>query len=436
MRSEKIARKIITKIREEVKDFMSETIANHRTIEFGEIEDRIQELSQRFSRRLAEGALEAIGNGYVGRTIQCECGGFMEYRGDNRWKLTSLSGELEIYRAYYYCKGCGSSKVPLDEQLSLEGKHQSIGVRRQIALMGMSEPFMEATKRLKSLTGVSVSAKEEQLESEEMGKEVGMGEDRLVEAFWSEEKDIEPEVTARRLYITADGTIVSTDEGGKEAKIGGVYETPLAKDALASHIRYTGGFHNSEYFGKKLYILALKGGLKTALEIVFIGDGSKWIWSLARYHFPEAIQIVDWYHVEERIWDVGRTVFGEGTKATDKWVQQQLWRLMKGDVEEIVISLSELSASNPDIAEKVDDNITYFTNNKDRMRYNEYKEKGYHIGSGTVESACKHVVGQRLKQAGMRWSVEGADAILQLRILWKNGEWNRFWESRKVELAA
>ncbi len=65
------------------------------------------------------------------------------------------------------------------------------------------------------------------------------------------------------------------------------------------------------------------------------------------------------------------------------------------------------------------------------MRYNEYLEKGYHTGSGTVESACKHVVGQRLKQAGMRWSVKGADAILQLRILWKNGEWNRFWNDRK-----
>ena len=65
------------------------------------------------------------------------------------------------------------------------------------------------------------------------------------------------------------------------------------------------------------------------------------------------------------------------------------------------------------------------------MRYNEYREKGYHIGSGIVESACKHVVGQRLKQAGMTWSVEGADAIIQLRILWKNGEWNRFWKNRR-----
>ena len=66
------------------------------------------------------------------------------------------------------------------------------------------------------------------------------------------------------------------------------------------------------------------------------------------------------------------------------------------------------------------------------MRYNKYEEKGYHIGSDTVESACIHVVGQRLKQAGMKWSVDGADAIFQLRILWKNGEWTKFWNNRKV----
>jgi hypothetical protein len=113
---------------------------------------------------------------------------------------------------------------------------------------------------------------------------------------------------------------------------------------------YTGGFHNSEHFGKKLYVLALRCGLRSAGVVIFIGDGARWIWKLVSYHFPEAIQIVDFYHATERLWSLSWAIYGEGTKA------------------------------------------------------------------------CKHVVGQRLKQAGMRWSVYGADAILQLRILWKNGE--------------
>ncbi len=435
MRSEAIAEKIMTEMIAVVKDFMSVVIANGKSIDFGEIEEQATELSRDFGKRVVEGALEGIGNGYVGRTIECECGGFMEYCGDNRWLLTSLSGKLELHRAYYYCKECGSSHVPLDEQLCLEGKHQSIGVRKCIALLGMVEGFEEASKRLKELTGVSVSGKEEQLESEEIGKEVGQQEDAEVEAFWSEEKEISAEVTARRFYITTDGVNVRTGkETTKEMKIGGVYETALAKDAIAGDIRYTGGYYKSEALGKKLYVLARRRGFCTAQESVFIGDGSKWIWNIAKYHFPEAVHIVDWYHAEERLWAVGRSVYGEGTTATKKWVKRRLNHLAKGKVDLVISSLSKLSSSNPEVVENevgIEDNITYFTNNKERMRYNEYKEKGYHIGSGIIESACKHVVGQRLKQAGMTWSVEGADAIIQLRILWKNGKWDTFWKNRK-----
>jgi hypothetical protein len=445
MRSERIASEIMSELHEEVKDFLSRVISHHRTISFGEIEDSVTELSATFGKRLSEGALYSVGNGYIGRTIDCNCGGTMEYHSDRRWKLTSLNGNLELHRAYYYCETCKSSRTPLDEQLRLEGKHQSIGVREKMASVAESEPFALAVERLQELTGVCVSAKETQLESEELGREVGLQSDAEVEGLWREgrrpediEKDIEnmePEETVvapRRLYITADGTIVPTDEGGKEAKVGSVYETSLSKDALANDIRYTGGFHKAKHFGRKLYILAAKRGLRNAHEIVFIGDGAPWIWNLAKYHFPEAIHIVDWYHAEKHLWDVGHSVFGEGTQIASEWVKKKLDMLMEGNVEAVIASLSELSSTISDVKEKIQANITYFTNNEERMRYNEYIAKGYHIGSGTVESACKHVVGQRLKQAGMKWSLAGADAILQLRILRKNGEWRRFWSDRRL----
>lgn len=433
MRSEAITKKIMSEMCEQVKGFISETLANRRSVDFGEIEVRVSELSRHFGKRLTDGALEAIGNGYVGRTIECECGGVMEYHSDSRWMLTSHSGKSEIYRAYYYCKECKNSRIPLDEQLGFEGKHQSIGVRKYMALLGMVEGFEEASKRLKELTGISVSAKEEQLESEEIGKEVGLQEDAEVEAFWSQKEEISAEATARRLYITADGVMVRVGKDTyKEFKIGCVYETALGRDAIAGKMRYTGGFYQSCDLGKKLYVLALRCGLKTAQEQVFLGDGSKWIWNIADYHFPEAVQIVDWYHAEERLWKVGRAVYGEGTSAMKKWVKKRLKELIEGKVESVIASLLELSSPDSDVTEEIESNITYFTNNKDRMRYKEYKAKGYHIGSGTVESACKHIVSQRLKQAGMTWSIEGADAIIQLRILWKNGEWHKFWDNRIV----
>ena len=431
MLSEKIANEIMTEMQEMVKDFVSATVADRRSVRFDQIEERVSELKERFGKRLSEGALEAIGSGHVGQRIACRCGGVLEYQSNRRWILISLNGKLEIYRAYYYCGTCKTGFAPLDGQLGLEGKHHSIGVRRKVALEASSEPFAETSKRLGELIGIQVSSKESQLESEELGQEVGIQEDELVEAFWSEQVDIESEVTARRFYITADGTIVSTDEGGREVKIGSVYETPQTMNGLANEIRYTGGFHDSEHFGKKLYVLALRRGLKTAGEVIFIGDGARWIWSIASHHFPEAVQIVDFYHAVERLWCIGRAVYGEGSKAARKWVKKRVKHLLKGKVELVINSLCELDSPNDGVTEEIDDNITYFINNKERMHYNQYRKQGYHIGSGTVESACKHVVGQRLKQAGMRWSVQGADAILQLRIPWKNGEWNRFWNDRK-----
>ena len=431
MLSEKIANEIIAEIHEVVKDFVTATIATRRSVSFDEIERQVSELKESFGRRLSEGALEAIGSGHSGQRISCKCGGVMEYNSNRRWKLTSLNGKLEIYRAYYYCENCRSGTAPLDEQLGLEGKHHSVGVRMKVALEASSEPFEETSKRLKELIGIQISSKESQLESEELGQEVGIQEDELVEAFWSEKVVIEPEATARRFYITADGTIVPTDKGGKEAKIGSVYETPLTSNSLANDIRYTGGFHNSEYFGRKLYILAARRGLKTASEVIFIGDGARWIWKLASHHFPEAIQIVDFYHAAKRLWSLSHAIHGEGTKACKDWAKRRLKHLLKGKVELVIDSLRDLDLPDEDVAEDIGNSITYFENNKERMRYNQYRKQGYHIGSGTVESACKHVVGQRLKQAGMRWSVAGADAILQLRILWKNGEWNRFWNDRR-----
>ena len=118
-----------------------------------------------------------------------------------------------------------------------------------MALGGMTQPFEEAEKVLEE-TGVSVSSKEIQLESEEVGQEVYRQVETEVESFWSGEKEIKPERTPIRVYITADGTTVRTEASHKEAKLGSVYETPVAQGALANDIQYTGGFSEAEDFGR------------------------------------------------------------------------------------------------------------------------------------------------------------------------------------------
>jgi hypothetical protein len=254
-----ILRKIMTEIYPKVKEFMSETIGHNKELDFGQIEEKVLDLSNQFSQLVANEALKAIGTGYVGRSIKCECGDVLEYHSNRSWKLKSLNGELEIYRAYYYCEKCKSSKVPLDAQLCFEGKHQSIGVRRRMALGGMTQPFEEAEKVLEE-TGVSVSSKEIQLESEEVGQEVYRQVETEVESFWSGEKEIKAERTPIRLYITADGTTVRTEAGHKEAKLGSVYETPVAQGEM---------IYNTQEVFQKLKILADQKDGSMILPITF-----------------------------------------------------------------------------------------------------------------------------------------------------------------------
>ena len=265
LRSEAITDRIMTEMTSKVKDFISEAIVHYKEIDFQQIEETVVEMKERFSKLLTDGVLEAIGNGGHGSTIECECGGLLSYVGERRWILISLNGRIEIKRAYYYCNQCGSSRVPLDEQLCLEGKHQSIGVRKRMAIEGMREPFNEASKLLEEECGISISSKEIQLESEEIGNEVSMEVEKEVESLWTEQKEIEPESVPQRLYITADGTGVRTEAGNKEVKIGSVYETPATDGAIANEIQYTGGFAGVEEFGKRLYVLAAKRDRKSVV---------------------------------------------------------------------------------------------------------------------------------------------------------------------------
>ena len=165
-------------------------------------------------------------------------------------------------------------------------------------------------------------------------------------------KEIRPERTPTRLYITADGTTVRTEEGHKEVKLGSVYETPEARGALGNDIQYTGGFSEAEEFGKKLYVLSVKGVYEKAEEIIFLGDGAKCIWNISSYHFPRAVQILDWYHAAERIWDVGKAVYVEGTEKAEDWVKEQLEYLSKGDAEAVILSLMYLSSSNREVVRR------------------------------------------------------------------------------------
>jgi hypothetical protein len=214
-----------------------------------------------------------------------------------------------------------------------------------------------------------------------------------------------PEKIPERLYVSIDGTTVHTrEEGWKEIKVGAFYTTtavvpkkrPEQLEVRAQEISFYTDFADPETFGRALWLEGYRRGVSEAQEVVAIGDGAHWIWNLVEEHFPRAIQIVDWYHASEYIWKVAHAVYGEGSDLAKQWAKDRLDELWEGQVDELLRHCQEHASA----GEAVQQAITYYTNNKDRMRYPEYRAKGLQIGSGTVESGCKHVIGARLSGRG------------------------------------
>jgi hypothetical protein len=165
--------------------------------------------------------------------------------------------------------------------------------------------------------------------------------------------------------------------------------------------------------------LALWGEHTATLRpVVLLVDGARWIWALAARSFgEERIEIVDWWHALQHLWTAGKALHGEGTAVAAAWVkaaETDLWevgpfpvlRRLKAEVAD---------APTADAAAVLRVERGYFTTNAARMRYPQFRAQGLPVGSGAVESACRHLVQHRLKGAGMRWSEAGAAAILALR---------------------
>jgi hypothetical protein len=219
--------------------------------------------------------------------------------------------------------------------------------------------------------------------------------------------------------------ILDTRGDGKEAKVGVVvpeHRGPCG-DLVRAPSSYAAGFVGAEAFGRRLALEAHRRGLETAAEVVVLGDGAEWIWNLAAEHCPGATQVVDWFHASERVWALGRAFYGEGTAKTEAWVERQLARLAEGEAAALVRAWRKRRCEGTAAAVR-DEQVGYFTHHAGRMAYDRYRARGLDIGSGMVESGCKLVIGAREKGPGMRWSVAGANAVAQLRVLLFNDQWD------------
>ena len=179
-------------------------------------------------------------------------------------------------------------------------------------------------------------------------------------------------------------------------------------------------------FARRILREAERRGFDTAERRVILGDGAPWIWHFADEHFPDAIQIVDIFHAKGHLFEVAKAIYGHGSEIGERWAKKRREELDEGRVDEVIAALQSHAGS----CEEARKNAEYFSTNHARMNYPKFRTMGLCVASGVVEGGCKNIVGARLKQGGMRWTVDGANAIIALRCAVESNRFDRFWERR------
>lgn len=399
---------------------------------------------------MLENLLNADGGDYKGRTMPCGNGHvfeFVEYRDKD---LLTVLGNVTVKRAYYHDRECRTGICPKDKALDIEGTSISPGVRRMIGRVGAYRPFGLGHEDINEMAGISVSAKEIERVSHELGKET--------EEFFGKEADMAlsgniisiKAAPVPKMYICMDGTGVpvvkaeTANRRGKgedgrartrEAKLGCVFtQTGMDENGYPARdegsTTYVGAIETAEEFSRRIYGEAKRRGMGRAEKVSVIGDGAPWIWNIADEQFYGATQIVDLYHAREHYWNVARVVFGNDGAGMAQWARSRRDELDAGKVENVIAAITALSSSTEKAKEACEREIGYFEKNKNRMRYDEFRRQGLFVGSGVLEAGCKTVIGQRLKQSGMHWTVKGANSIIALRCGFFSNRWEDFWEYR------
>ena len=306
--------------------------------------------------------------------------------------------------------------------------------------------FGQASMLLQELAGLHLDPKQTERAAEALGSEIAEDEHQVM--------DVEPN-SATTLYLGMDGTGIpmrasalqgrsgKQDDGSsktREVKLVSVWSGSWCEERNhmirdPHSVTHVAAIESAQArdtdplpskFAQRVEREATRREFHQAKQQVVIGDGARWIWNLTEELFPRAIQIVDLFHVKQHLWDVAKDIYGSGTELTKQWAGQRCWELDRGQIDAIV-SVLKTHADSSAAAKQC---IGYLHNNRARMQYAKFRAQKLCVSSGVVEAACKNVIGARLKNGGMHWSVNGANAIIALRCSVLSNRFDDFWERR------
>lgn len=353
-------------------------------------------------------------------------------------------GPIRHRRAYYLCRRCGTGLFPFDEQAGLTARNLSPALERVATLAGtVADSFEKGAELLEEMAGVRLGESTVERTTEDAGgrlaEAVQAGTTFGPKVDWPWHKDYQGQ---RCAYVELDATGVRQQGAGghsaegRMAYVGMVCnprpewpwpdEKPTPMEA-----RYLAGLYPLAEIAPLLRQPAGQVGMDRADRWLGLTDGGTGLEDRLRENFPRVeVVILDFFHPAEKLTGLARLLHprdeGRAEDQARGWCQ--LLKQEGGALLAAVLSEEEWPRR-AGLQEAAGEIIGYLQRQAHRMDYPEYLARGWCIGSGAVESACKTVVGQRLKLAGMRWGEDGADAVCHLRALYRSekGQWDAFW---------
>ena len=414
--------------------------------DFQAIETEARRVALQLMGQAVAGKLNADHCDEEGPHLPCQCGGEARFAGRRPKTFTTALGPLTLERAWYHCDQCHSGFSPRDRALGMHDTCLSPAALRMMGITAARTSFAGASALLRELAGLAIAPKTVERHAEALGREVADDECHVI--------DPEP-CDASTLYLGLDGTGVPARKGEVEGRCGkqpdGTAKTREAKLAVvwsadttdkAGHpVRDPGSAsYNAAIetiaardtdpepapFARRIRREAERRGFATAPRRVVLGDGAPWIWNFTDEHFPDAIQIVDLFHVKGHLFEVAKAIYGPGSEVGERWAKQRREELDAGRIDDVIGALR----SHAENCEEARKDVEYFSTNRERMNYPKFRAMGLCVATGVVEGGCKHIIGTRLKRGGMRWTVAGANAIIALRCAVESNRFDDFWERR------
>lgn len=291
---------------------------------------------------------------------------------------------------------------------------------------GHLDSYQKCNEVIKQFTQVDVSAAQVYRVTDTYGQEIAKTE--VVE------RTMLPVKQEETLYAEVDGSMIFTrEEGWKEVKVGRIFKSGDCirideKPGCIRHSQYLAYLGSCQTFsGQMETVIESYGNLGSRL--VFITDGAVWIRNWIADAFPQAISILDYYHAVEHLYAFAEHYFKDKAAGTI-WGKEQEALLLESKVKTVIENVQQLAGNNKEAQKLID----YYQSNESRMDYKGYKQIGCGIiGSGAIESAHRTVIQKRMKLSGQRWSKEGAQNMLHLRVTSMNGQWNKIIQLTKTQ---